>query len=290
MVGQQPRLLILDGNAFIHRAFHGVDPLINSEGIPIAVVSGVKQMVLRLFRLFSPITHCIAVFDPEGPSFRSELYPDYKAQRSPADPLLKEQVPHVHQLFDSLGIPSPVIEGYEADDVIGSVAKQASKYGIPTYIASNDKDLAQLIDSSVSMIVNKNGTPTVLDEVGVLAKFKVLPNQVIDYLTLIGDVADNIPGVNKCGPVTAAKWLAEYGSLQGILDNKESLTGAAGKNFRESLEWLPIAHQLVTVKTDITLGITFADMRVANIENNLEKAHDFYRDLELDGHPREWLS
>jgi len=252
----QPTLLLVDASSFVYRAFHAMPDLRSRSGAPTGAVTGVINM-LRRVRDEWPASHIACVFDPSGPTFRDAIYPEYKANRSAMPDELRSQLPLIFDAVRALGWPLVVKDGLEADDVIGSLARQAQERGMRTVIATGDKDLAQLVNEQVCLIdtMSRDGGPTkVTDAKAVFEKFGVRPDQMIDYLTLVGDAVDNVPGVEKVGPKTAAKWLAEYGSLDAIVENADRITGVVGENLRAAREWLPTARVLVTVKCDADLS------------------------------------
>ena len=252
-------LLLVDGSSFLYRAFHALPDLRNKEGEPTGAIYGIVAMLRRLRsdgKLNRGATHGAVVFDAPGPTFRDEWYPQYKATRKAMPEDLARQIPVIHELVRALGWPLVVIEGIEADDVIGTLARQASGQGMDTIVSTGDKDLAQLVDGRVRLVntmARDTGPVEWLDREGVVAKFGVPPERIVDYLTLVGDTVDNVPGVEKVGPKTAAKWIAEHGSLDAIVANAGAIGGVAGENLRKALDWLPLARRLVTVKTDCDL-------------------------------------
>jgi len=282
------KLLAIDGNAYIHRAYHGMPKITREDGFPIGAITGVRNMTQELFRCFEP-SHCIVVFDHRDGSFRNKLYPEYKATRKPSDEDLKKQYQPIYDLFKSLGITTAIIPDYEADDVLGSIANIASSNGLYTMIATGDKDMAQLVDEYTHLVSVSRGEPNVMDEMDVLDKFGVMPYQMIDYLTLVGDQADNVKGVYKCGPKTAVKWLLEYETLDNLILNKDEIKGAIGDRFRESLGWLPLSKNLVTIRTDVSLGINLSEMSVLNIKERLSFIEEYYNLYELKGEASKWL-
>jgi len=243
-------LILVDGSSYLFRAFHALPPLTNSRGESTGAVYGVLNMLRKLRDDYSP-TQMAVIFDAKGPTFRDQLYEQYKANRPPLPDELREQIEPLHDCVRALGYPILVVPGVEADDVIGTLARQAAADGRAVLISTGDKDMAQLVDEHVTLINTMNGA--ILDEPRVLDKFGVRPEQIIDYLALVGDSVDNIPGVPKCGPKTAAKWLARYQSLRGVMDNAEAIGGKIGENLRASLEFLPLSYQLATIRTDVEL-------------------------------------
>jgi DNA polymerase I len=243
-------LLLVDGSSYLYRAFHALPDLRSPDGAPTGAIYGIINMLRRLRHDF-PAAYMACVFDAKGKTFRDDLYPEYKAQRAAMPDDLAQQVEPIHEAVRIMGWPILMVEGIEADDVIGTLAVDAVRHGMQSVISTGDKDLAQLVNDDV-MLINTMSNEK-LDRAGVIAKFGVPPERIIDYLTLIGDTVDNVPGVPKCGPKTAVKWLAEYGSLEGVIANAANIKGVVGDNLRQSLDWLPQARTLITVKTDCDL-------------------------------------
>ena len=247
----QNTLLLVDGSSYLYRAFHALPDLRNMRGEPTGAIHGMVNMMRRL-RQDYPAAYMACVFDAKGKTFRDDLYPEYKAQRAPMPDDLRLQIEPIHQAVAAMGWPILMVEGVEADDVIGTLAVEATARGMNTIVSTGDKDLAQLVNANVTLINTMSNEK--LDEAGVLAKFGVPPNRIIDYLTLIGDTVDNVPGVTKCGPKTAVKWLTEYDSLEGVIANADKIKGVVGDNLRAALDWLPQGRVLITVKTDCDLA------------------------------------
>jgi DNA polymerase-1 len=257
-------LLLVDGSSYLYRAFHALPDLRNKAGEPTGAIYGMVSMLRRLKQDVSA-QYSAVVFDAPGKTFRDDWYPDYKATRSAMPEDLARQIVPIHAVVAALGWPILMIDGIEADDVIGTLAKRATAQGLKTLVSTGDKDLAQLVDEHVTLVntMNRppisgpasgwNGAGEVLDIEGVKAKFGVPPDRIVDYLTLVGDTVDNVPGVDKVGPKTAAKWLAQYGSLDAIVERNAEIKGAVGDNLRKALDWLPMGRKLVTVKTDCPL-------------------------------------
>ncbi|WP_157670971.1 DNA polymerase I [Chitinibacter sp. GC72] len=244
-------LLLIDGSSYLYRAFHAIRELSAPDGTPSNALFGFVNMLKKL-RVQTHADYIACVFDAKGKTFRDDIYPQYKAQRPPMPDELRVQIEPIHAAVAAFGIPILMIEGVEADDVIGTLARQASAQGITTIMSTGDKDMSQLVDEHAR--IENSMTEEVLDRDGVFAKFNVWPEQIVDYLALIGDTVDNVPGVPKCGPKTAAKWLAEYGSLDNLVANADSIKGVVGQNLRDSLAWLPTAKELVTIKCDVDLS------------------------------------
>ncbi|MBQ5962652.1 DNA polymerase I [Massilia sp. ZL223] len=269
-------LLLVDGSSYLYRAYHALPDLRSPDGFPTGAMHGMVNMLRRL-RADFPAAYIACVFDAKGKTFRDDLYPEYKATRASMPEDLGKQIEPIHEVVRHMGWPILMVEGVEADDVIGTLAVQAYARGMNTVISTGDKDLAQLVNDKV-MLINTM-TNDKLDEAGVIAKFGVPPNRIIDYLTLIGDTVDNVPGVNKCGPKTAVKWLTLHGSLDGVVENAHSITGAVGENLRAALEWLPKGRELITVKTDCDLAghvISFEETLVGRPED-AEALRDFFQ-------------
>jgi len=243
-------LLLVDGSSYLYRAFHALPDLRNPAGEPTNAIKGVLSMLHKLRRDHAA-DYIACVFDAKGKTFRDDLYPDYKATRPPMPDDLRSQIEPLHTAIRAEGWPLIVIDGVEADDVIGTLVVEAAKQNICSIVSTGDKDMAQLVNDHVTL-VNTMSDET-LDEAGVTTKFGVPPNRIIDYLTLIGDTVDNVPGVPKCGPKTAVKWLAEYDSLDNLVAHADAIKGVVGDNLRNALDWLPQARALITIKTDVAL-------------------------------------
>ena len=245
------RLLLVDGSSYLYRAFHAMPDLRNGAGEPTGAIYGMVNMMRRA-RSELKADHIACVFDAKGKTFRDEMYPEYKAHRSPMPEDLVKQIEPIHAMVKALGWPVLMVSGVEADDVIGTLACQATQAGWETIISTGDKDLAQLVNPSVTLI--NTMTNEKLDIDGVKEKFGVPPELIVDYLSIIGDAVDNVPGVPKAGPKTANKWLADFGNLDNLIANADQVKGVVGENLRATLAWLPQARQLITVKTDCDLS------------------------------------
>jgi len=230
-------LILIDGSNYFYRAFHAISSLRNSKGMPTGAVYGMMTMLKSLLAEYQP-QYAAVMFDVKGKNFRHELYPDYKANRQPMPEELFVQISHTHQMVQALGFPLLMVEGVEADDVIGTLAKQAEAAGMRTLIFSGDKDFAQLVNQSITLI---NTIP---------------PKLIVDYLSLVGDQADNVPGVQKVGPKTAVKWLKNYDSLDGVIKNVWKFTGKVGANLQEALPNFSLTRQLLAIKCDVPLLYT----------------------------------
>lgn len=260
-----PRLLLIDASSFLYRAFHALPDLRSRKGHPTGAITGIVNMLRRVQQEW-PADYVACVFDPKGPTFRDSLYPEYKATRSAMPEDLAAQVPPIFEAVKALGWPLIVVDRVEADDVIATLSRQAGSQGFHTVIATGDKDLAQLVSDQVVLVdtMSRDGGPAkVLDRAAVIEKFGVPPERIVDYLTLVGDVVDNVPGVEKVGPKTAAKWLQAYGSLEGVIAAAPSIPGVVGENLRKALDWLPTARVLVTVKDDCDLSAVVPSFEAA---------------------------
>jgi DNA polymerase I len=244
------RLLLVDGSSYLYRAFHAMPDLRNAQGFPTGAIQGMVNMMRRA-RTELDADHIACVFDAKGKTFRDEMYPEYKANRSSMPEDLVTQIDAIHQVVRAMGWPVLVVPGIEADDVIGTLAKQAKAADWNVLISTGDKDLAQLVEPGISLI--NTMTEERLDTAGVLNKFGVPPERIVDYLSIMGDSVDNVPGVPKAGPKTAVKWLNEFGTLDELMKRSAEVKGVVGENLRASLDWLPKARELVTVKIDCDL-------------------------------------
>jgi len=251
-------LLLVDGSSYLYRAFHAMPDLRNRNNEPTGAIQGVLNMLRRLHKDY-PAEYSACVFDAKGKTFRDDIYPEYKANRPSMPDDLRLQIEPLHETIKAMGWPLLMIDGVEADDVIGALAKQAEREGIKVIISTGDKDITQLVNEHVTVINTMRDafrkTDDVLDIAGVENKFGIPPSLIIDYLTLIGDTVDNVPGVEKVGPKTAVKWLKEYGSLDNIIANADKITGVVGENLRKALDWLPTGRQLITIKCDVELPV-----------------------------------
>lgn len=254
-----PPLVLVDGSSYLYRAFHGLPPLTGPQGQPTGAIYGVVNMLHRLRSDYAP-QQMVVVFDAPGGSFRNQLYAAYKANRPAMPEELAVQIAPLHTLIQSLGIPLLCIPDVEADDVIATLAQQALERGEHVIISTGDKDLTQLVNERITWV--NTMTDTTLDPAGVRAKFGVKPEQIVDYLALVGDSVDNVPGVDKVGPKTAAKWLQAHGDLDQIMAAADSFTGKVGANLRAALESLPLSRTLVTVRRDVDLGISVNELRL----------------------------
>ena len=252
-------LLLVDGSSYLYRAFHALPDLRSPGGEPTGAIYGVLSMLRRL-QVDYKADFLACVFDAKGRTFRDDLYEHYKANRPPMPDDMSRQIEPLHEATRALGWPVLCIEGVEADDVIGTLARHAEAQGVRTVISTGDKDLSQLVNQHVTLVNTMSNE--VLDEAGVKAKFGVTPDRIIDYLALVGDAVDNIPGVDKVGPKTAAKWINQYGSLEAVIANAKDIGGVVGENLRKALDWLPQARGLITVKCDVPLDFPFDSLAV----------------------------
>ena len=243
------KLILIDGSAYLFRAFHALPPLSNAQGEPTGALFGVVNMLRQ--HLAQKPEYLAFVMDAGGKNFRHARFPDYKANRPPMPDDLRAQIEPLMQIVQALGVPLLRVPEVEADDVIGTLAKQAEAAGIDVVVSTGDKDLAQLVTDKVTLV--NTMTNSRLDPAGVVAKFGVRPDQIVDFLALMGDKVDNIPGVEKCGEKTAAKWLGEYGSLSGVIEHAADIGGKIGENLRAAIPRLPLSQELATVKTDLAL-------------------------------------
>lgn len=281
MIAPAKLIILIDGSSYIYRAFHALPPLSNTKGEPTGAVFGVISMIKKLITEYAP-DYIAVVFDPKGKTHRDSLYEHYKAHRPPMPTELVSQVQYIYKIIEALGIPIAVFDGIEADDVIGTLATNASALGYTTLISTGDKDMAQLVSPSVTLINTMTGT--IYDRDAVIHKFGILPELIIDYLSLTGDKVDNIPGVPNVGPKTAVKWLKEFGSLQGVIANASQIKGKVGENLRKALPDLALSKQLVTICTDLTLPIKATDLIKRDPQK--ESLIDLYKHLEF----KTWLA
>ena len=278
----RPTLVLVDGSSYLYRAFHAMPDLRAVPGDPASAPTGaIRGMInmLQSLRREQPARYAACVFDASGPTFRDALYADYKAHRAPMPDDLRVQIEPIHEVVRLLGWPVLVVPGVEADDVIGTLAKAAAAQGLRVVISSGDKDLSQLVDRNITIVDTMSGK--VRDEAGVAAEFGVPPALMLDWQTLVGDSVDNVPGVDKVGPRTAAKWLAQYGSLAGVIEHAAEIRGAAGDNLRRALDWLPRARELLAIRSDCDLrghvpGLPALDA-LALTEPRSDGLRDFYR-------------
>jgi DNA polymerase-1 len=246
----KPPLLLVDGSSYLYRAFHALPPLKTSTGMQTGAVKGVISMIRRLIADY-PDSPVAVVFDAKGKTFRHDMYKEYKANRPPMPDDLRPQIEPIHQIIKAMGLPLLTIEGVEADDVIGTLAVQATELKMDAVISTGDKDMAQLVNEHISLINTMDNSR--LDETGVEEKFGVRPDQIIDYLALMGDKSDNVPGVAGVGPKTAVKWLAAYGDVEQLIEHADEIKGKIGEKLRNQLDQIPLSRELVTIKCDVEL-------------------------------------
>ena len=255
--------ILVDGSSYLFRAYHAMPPLTNSDGHPTGAIRGVINMMRKLQKDY-PESQVIVIFDAKGKTFRNDMYPEYKANRPAMPDELRVQIQPIHDIIKAMGLPLLVIPDVEADDVIGTLADQATTAKRDVIISTGDKDMAQLVNEHVSLI--NTMTDTFMDVEGVIEKFGVRPDQIIDYLSLMGDKVDNIPGVEKCGPKTAVKWLAAYETMQGVMDNADAVKGKIGENLRAALDFLPLSYDLATIKLDVALEQSLTNIETQPID------------------------
>ena len=254
-------IILVDGSSYLYRAFHipNLQRLSNPAGQPTGAIYGVINMLRSLIREFQPDS-LVVVFDAKGKTFRDDLYNEYKANRPSMPDDMRIQIEPLHAIIKALGLPMLIEPGVEADDVIGTLAAQATAQGLATVISTGDKDMAQLVNPHVSLI--NTMTNTTMDEAGVVEKFGVRPDQIIDYLALVGDTSDNIPGVPSCGPKTAVKWLAAHNDLKTVMAEADSVKGKIGEKLRASLDFLPLSQTLTTIKTDVPMELSIEQLTI----------------------------
>lgn len=273
---RQAPVVLVDGSSYLFRAFYALPDLRSTDGHPTGAIRGVISMLRRLAKDY-PQSPLAVVFDAPGRTFRDDLYAEYKANRSAMPDDLREQIAPIHAMIQAMGLPLVSLEGVEADDVIGTYAAQATALRRETIISTGDKDMAQLVTPYVTLV--NTMTETTMDAEGVRAKFGVGPELIVDYLALMGDTVDNIPGVPKVGPKTAAKWLNEYGSLDALMSRSDEVKGKVGENLRDSLGQLPLSRELTQIKCDLELPLTFEDLLPTPPDNKM--LADFYRQFEF---------
>lgn len=256
-------LLLVDGSSYLYRAFHAMPDLRNRAGEPTGAIQGVLNMLRRLHKDY-PSDYSACVFDAKGKTFRDDIYPEYKANRASMPDDLRAQIAPLHETIKAMGWPLIVEDGVEADDVIGALARQAEREGVRVIISTGDKDISQLVNERITVVNTMRDAfrkvDEVLDPAGVEKKFGIPPGLMVDYLILIGDTSDNVPGVEKVGPKTAVKWLTQYGSLENIVAHADEITGVVGENLRKALPWLPTARELITIRCDVGIQENLADL------------------------------
>lgn len=273
-------LLLVDASSYLYRAFHALPDLRNRHNEPTGAIYGVLNMLRRLHQDYQA-DYSACVFDAKGKTFRDEMYPDYKANRPSMPPELAAQIEPLHESIRAMGWPLLAVEGVEADDVIGTLARIGAEAGMRVVISTGDKDIAQLVSRHISLINTMNNET--LDEAGVATKFGVPPERIVDYLTLVGDSADNVPGVEKVGPKTAVKWLTQYQTLDNLVANASEITGVVGENLRKALDWLPKARELLTIRRDVPLPLKLDDLTAD--PQDTHKLAELYERLEF----KTWL-
>ena len=279
-------IILVDGSSYLYRAYHALPPLTSSKGHPTGAIRGVISMIKKIL-VDHPHSPIAVVFDAKGKNFRHDLYKEYKANRPPMPDDLVLQIKPIHEIVKALGIKLLMVEGVEADDVIGTLAFQAQEKKLDTVISTGDKDMTQLVCKNVKVVNTMKDE--LLDINGVKRKFGVLPEQIVDYLALIGDSSDNVPGVDKVGPKTAVKWIQEHQNIETIIKNAENITGKVGENLRNGITQLKLSKELVTIKTDVLLDASIEDLKVNPADN--KKLQGIFKELEfntwLDGEDKE---
>jgi DNA polymerase-1 len=275
-IPERPDLVLIDGSSYLYRAFFALPPLSTAAGQPTGAIHGVVSMLLKFLREYSP-QQIGVVFDAPGRTFRDDLYAEYKAQRQPMPDDLRSQIEPLHQIVDALGLPLLRITGVEADDVIGTLACRAAAQAQNVLVSTMDKDMAQFVGERITLINTMSNT--VLDRAAVKAKFDVFPEQIVDYLALVGDSSDNIPGVDKVGPKTAAKWLNQYGSLDGLLAHAHEIEGKVGENLRGALHTVALSRQLATIRTNLEVPLDGSGL--IRRAPDVARLRELYKRLEL---------
>ena len=270
------QVVLVDGSSYLFRAFHALPQLLSSKGQATGAIKGVISMIKKLINDY-PDSHVAIVFDAKGKTFRNEIYSEYKANRPPMPDELRSQIEPIHNIIRMMGLPLLIVDDVEADDVIGTLATQATQNKKSVLISTGDKDMAQLVSPHVTLINTMNNT--LMDPDGVVEKFGVRADQIIDYLALVGDTSDNIPGVPKCGPKTAVKWLAAHESLNGVMENADEVKGKVGDYLRESMKFLPMSYELATIKTDVVLEQTIEELKAG--EADITGLMAIYTELEF---------
>jgi len=276
-----PPVVLVDGSSYLFRAYHALPPLTTSKNQPTGAIKGVISMLRRLEQDF-PGSKMVVVFDAKGKTFRHEMYDEYKANRPPMPDDLACQIAPIHEIVQAMGLPLLIVSGVEADDVIGTLAHEATSKGIEVVVSTGDKDMAQLVSDHVTLI--NTMTETRMDRDGVVEKFGITPEQIIDYLALVGDKVDNIPGVNKCGPKTAVKWLQSYQDIDNLMAHADEIKGKIGEYLREATETLPLSRELATIKTDVDLEFGLEDLKLR------EQKDDELRELFKEYEFRTWVA
>jgi len=276
-----PPVVLVDGSSYLFRAYHALPPLTTSKNHPTGAIKGVISMIRRLEQDF-PGSKMVVVFDAKGKTFRHDLYEEYKANRPPMPDDLACQIEPIHEIVKAMGLPLLKVTGVEADDVIGTLANEATSKGIDVVVSTGDKDMAQLVSDHVTLI--NTMTETRMDRDGVGEKFRVTPEQIVDYLALVGDKVDNIPGVNKCGPKTAVKWLQNYENLDNVIEHANEIKGKIGEYLREATDTLPLSRELATIRTDVELDFGLEDLKLR--EQDDQQLLELFKEYEF----RNWVS
>jgi len=276
MLMSDSKLVLVDGSSYLYRAYHALPKLTSSRGEPTGAVHGVLSMIMKLAKE-QETEHFAVVFDAPGKTFRDELFDAYKANRPPMPDDLRLQIDPLLEAVPAMGLPMLRVEGVEADDVIGTLCRQAAADGMQVLVSTGDKDMTQLVDDNITLVNTMSGT--VLDRDGVKKKFDVFPEQIIDYLALVGDSSDNIPGVPRVGAKTAAKWLNQYGSAAGIVENAQEISGKVGESLRENLDQLKLSQELATIRQDVELSLGPKELKRS--AGDIETLRALYSRLEL---------
>ena len=276
-----PPVVLVDGSSYLFRAYHALPPLTTSKNHPTGAIKGVVSMIRRLEQDF-PGSKMVVIFDAKGKTFRHDLYEEYKANRPPMPEDLACQIEPIHEIVKAMGLPLLTVTGVEADDVIGTLANEATSKGIDVVVSTGDKDMAQLVSDHVTLI--NTMTDTRMDRDGVVEKFGVTPEQIVDYLALVGDKVDNIPGVNKCGPKTAVKWLQSYDDLDNVIKHADDIKGKIGEYLREATETLPLSRELATIRTNVELDFGLEDLKLR--EQDDQQLLELFKEYEL----RSWIA
>ena len=270
------KLVLVDGSSYLYRAFHALPPLTNSKGHPTGAIYGVINMINKL--LHEQVTeYFVVIFDAPGKTFRNDLYSDYKANRPSMPDDLRPQIEPIHRIIKAMGLPLIMVQNVEADDVIGTLSKEAAANNMQVIISTGDKDMAQLVDQNITLINTMNDQK--LDRNGVKLKLDVYPEQIIDYLTLMGDKADNIPGIPNVGAKTASKWLNKYDTLENIIDKSNEISGKIGEKLRNNINQLPLSKKLVTIDQNLNLGLKPSNLKITT--KDIERLKSIYKELEL---------
>ena len=273
-------LVLVDGSSYLFRAFHALPKLMSTKGAHTGAMKGVISMIKKLIN-DNPESQIAVIFDAKGKSFRNDIYPEYKANRAAMPDELREQIGPIHEIIKRMGVPLLIVDGVEADDVIGTLAARATEQKLDVLISTGDKDMAQLVNNHITLVNTMN--EVVMNPEGVVEKFGVRPNQIIDYLALVGDTSDNIPGVPKCGPKTAVKWLDAYQTVTGVIAHADEVKGKVGEYLRDSLETLPMSYLLATIKLDVQLDVGPEALEMTPADTSALRA--LYTEYEF----RQWL-